>query len=106
MTMAISKNTGEGKNFPCRNTCTIAGVDISYLVQWISKDSITSKILVNIWTTMDNLNVFDRSDGAMYFFLLDSNGSHIEPPPSSMRTILSIHDVHILVIHTKLIYGK
>ena len=38
----------------------------------------TSEILVDICATLDHLKVFDRSDGAMPLFLLDSHCSRVE----------------------------
>ena len=40
----------------------------------------TSEILRDICATLDHLEVFDRSTGAMPFFLLDGHGSRIELP--------------------------
>ena len=40
----------------------------------------TSEILVDICATLDHLKVFDRSNGAMPFFLLDGHGSRVELP--------------------------
>ena len=40
----------------------------------------TSDILIDICTTLDHLKVFDRSDGAIYLFLLDGHGSQVELP--------------------------
>ena len=39
-----------------------------------------SEILVDIFSTLDRLNVFNRSDGEMPFFLLDGHSSRVEHP--------------------------
>ena len=38
------------------------------------------EILVDIFSTLDRLNVFNRSDGEMPFFLLDGHSSRVEHP--------------------------
>ena len=76
----FEKNTGPGKKILCGPTCTVRGVKVPTLVRWSPKRSVTSEILVDICATLDHLKVFDRSTGAMPFFLLDGHQSCIELP--------------------------
>ena len=74
------KNYGKGKNFPDGPTCVVRGIEVPYLVQWIPKGSMTSEILVDIYSMLDHLKVFDRRDGAIPFFLLDGHSSRVDLP--------------------------
>mmetsp|Transcript_25328 Transcript_25328/g.29834 ORF Transcript_25328/g.29834 Transcript_25328/m.29834 type:complete len:143 (+) Transcript_25328:1172-1600(+) len=74
------KNSGKGKKFPGGPTCMVHGIKVPCLVRWSPKGSMTSEILVDICATLDHLKVFDRSNGAMPFFLLNGHGSRVELP--------------------------
>ena len=74
------KNSKKGKRFPGSPTCVVKGIEVPRLVRWSPKRSMTSEILVDICATIDYCDVFDRSDGAMSFFLLDGHGSRVELP--------------------------
>ena len=76
----FERNTGKGKKYPCGPTCEVRGVTVPCLVRWSPKGGMTSEILRDICATLDHLEVFDRSTGAMPFFLLDGHGSRVELP--------------------------
>lgn len=76
----FEKNSGKDKKYPYGPTCTVRGVKVLCLVRWSPKGSITSEILAEIYEVLDYLKVFDRSGGAIPFFLLDGHGSRVELP--------------------------
>ena len=73
-------NSGPGKYFPGPPTCQFRGKEIPSLVRWTESGSITSEILVEALSTLDVLNVVDRSDDRKPFLLLDGHGSRLEMP--------------------------
>ena len=69
------KNSGSGKRFPGGPTCTFQGKEVACLTRWSPKGSITSDILIDIVSSLDYLEVFDRSNGRQPLLLLDGHGS-------------------------------
>ena len=76
----IQKNTGPGKLFPCGPKCTYRGIEVPCMVACSESGSISSEILVQFLTQMDQLNLFPRDDGLKPFLLLDGHGSRLELP--------------------------
>jgi hypothetical protein len=61
--------------FPCGPTCDFHGTIVPSFVCWYPKGSITSSLLAFMLKQMDDLKLFDRSDGIDPFLLLDGHGS-------------------------------
>ena len=76
----FKNNSGPGKRYPGGPTCNFQGKDIPCLIRWSPKGSITSEILVDIISTLDHLEVFDRSTGRKPVLLVDGHGSRFEMP--------------------------
>lgn len=76
----FENNTCKGKKYLCGPTCEVHGVTVHCLMRWSPIGSMTSEILRDICATLDHLEDFNRSTGAMPFFLLDRHGSRIELP--------------------------
>ena len=76
----FEKNSGFGKQFPGGPTCEFQGKEVPCLCRWSEKGSVTSAILVDILATLDHYEIFDRSNGAKQFLLLDGHGSRLETP--------------------------
>jgi hypothetical protein len=73
------KNTGGvEQQFPMGPVCTFNGIDVPTFCCCSENGSITAHLLVKILQTIDELNVFDRSDGAPPFLLLDGHGSRFD----------------------------
>jgi hypothetical protein len=73
-------NTGPGKLFPGGPTCSLNGVEVPAFVTNSESGGMTSEILAACLKTMDDANVFPRSDGIPKpFVLLDGHGSRFEP---------------------------
>ena len=73
----FENNSGPGKRFPGGPTCIFQGKELPCLIRWSKKGSITSEILTDIIATLDQYGVFDRSDGAKPFLLIDGHGSRL-----------------------------
>jgi hypothetical protein len=66
--------------FPCGPTCDFNEKIIPCFDGWSTKGSITSALLAVMLERMDDLELFDRSDGIIPFILLDGHGSRFEDP--------------------------
>jgi hypothetical protein len=62
---------GLEKICPCGPTCEFEGKTVPCFVAWTPKGSITSALLAEMLKKMDDLELFDRSDGIEPFLLLD-----------------------------------
>jgi hypothetical protein len=71
---------GLKKIFPCGPTWEFDGKTVPCFVRWTPKWSITSALLAAMLRKMDDLELFDRSDGIHPFILLDGHGSRFELP--------------------------
>jgi hypothetical protein len=75
----VDGNTGGvDKRFPMGPVCTFNGIDVPTLCCCSENGSITAHLLVQMLKTMDELKVFDRSDGIPPFLLLDGHGSRFD----------------------------
>jgi hypothetical protein len=74
------KMRGLDKIFPCGPTCEFNGKTVPWFVGWKPKGSITSDLLAEMLKKMDDLELFDRSDGIDPFLLLDGHSSRFELP--------------------------
>jgi hypothetical protein len=63
------------KRFPMGPVCTFNGIEVPTLCCLSGSGSITAHLLVQMLKTLDELNVFDCSDGIPPFLLLDGHGS-------------------------------
>jgi hypothetical protein len=71
---------GLDKIFPCGRTCEFQGKTVPCFVAWTPKGSIMSALLAEMLKKMDDLELFDRSDGIDPFLLLEAHGSLFELP--------------------------
>jgi hypothetical protein len=75
----VDANTGGvDKRFPMGPVCTFNGIEVPTLCCCSENGSITAHLLVQMLKTIDELNVFDRSDGIPPFLLLDGHGSRFD----------------------------
>jgi hypothetical protein len=74
----ISANTGKGKRYPQGPVCNINGKIVPTFCGCHESGSITAGLLVKMLQTMDNIGVFDRSDGVSPFLILDGHGSRFD----------------------------
>jgi hypothetical protein len=66
--------------FPFGPTCTFNGVQVPTFVTCSKNGSITSQLLTNMLSKMDDYCLFDRSNGTDPFLLCDGHGSRFEEP--------------------------
>jgi hypothetical protein len=71
---------GFDKIFPCGPTCEFEGKTVPCFVAWTLKGSIMTALLAEMLKKMDDMELFDRSDGIDPFLLLDGHGSRFELP--------------------------
>lgn len=76
----IERNTGRGKRHPEGPECVFKGISVPCFCGCSESGSITSQLLAAMLKFMDDLNLFDRSDGVPPFLLLDGHGSRFELP--------------------------
>jgi hypothetical protein len=75
----ISRNVGPGKRYPGGTICRFNGVKIKTFVTHSSSGGITAEILTGILQRLDDLDVFQRSEGVPDpCVLLDGHGSRFE----------------------------
>ena len=73
-----SNTGGLDKRYPQGPTCFFNGKTVPTLCCCSENGSITADLLVGMLSTMDKLNLFDRSDGIPPFLLLDGHGSRFD----------------------------
>ena len=70
---------GLGKPFPMGPVwCIVNGLEVPTFCCASENGSITADLLVAMLANIDNLGVFDRSDGVAPFLLLDGHGSRFD----------------------------
>jgi hypothetical protein len=73
-----SNTGGLDKRYPQGPTCFFNGKTVPALCCCSENGSITADLLVGMLSTMNKLNLFDRSDGIPPFLLLDGHGSRFD----------------------------
>ena len=68
---------GKGKAFPDTPKCIFKGKEVDSLVTCSPKGSITSEILKQIFGRLDNLGVYERTDGKVPMALFDVHDSRL-----------------------------
>jgi hypothetical protein len=76
----FNANFGEGKVMPGGPVCTYNGVEMPCFIGSSPNASITSELLAAMLETMDQRNLFDRTDGKRPFLLLDGHQSRVRLP--------------------------
>jgi hypothetical protein len=81
----IEEMKGEHSNcidrmFPFGPTCAFNGIKVLTFFICSKNGSITSQLLNNMLQRMDDLLLFDRSDGGNHFLLCNGHGSRFEEP--------------------------
>lgn len=76
----VSKNSGKGKRFPGGPECVVNDTVVPCFIRWSESGSMTSKLLKEVFQTLDHYDIFPRVDGILPFSLLDAHGSLIELP--------------------------
>jgi hypothetical protein len=66
---------GVDKRFPMGSVCTFNGIEVPTLCCCSENGSITAHLRVQMLKTLNELNVFDRSDGIPPFLLLDGHNT-------------------------------
>jgi hypothetical protein len=66
--------------FPFGPTCKFNGIEVPTFVTCSKNGSITSQLLTSMLPKMDQLEVFDRSDGFNPILLCDGHGNWFEEP--------------------------
>jgi hypothetical protein len=61
-------------------TCTLNGSEVPTCVTYSKNDSITSHLLTTMFSNMDDLEIFDQSEGVNPFLLCDGHGSQFKEP--------------------------
>jgi hypothetical protein len=61
--------------FPFGPTCSFNGSEVPTVDTCNKNGRIASQLLTNILSKMDDLDLFDRSDGVSPFLLCDGHGS-------------------------------
>ena len=77
---SVAENTGEGKVFPGTPKCTFRGKEVDSLVTCSPKGSITSEILKQIFERLDDLGVYERTEGRVPMALFDAHDSRLQVP--------------------------
>jgi hypothetical protein len=70
----------KGVMFPFGPTCLSNGIGVPTFVTCSKNGSITSHLLTNMLQRMDDVKLFNRSDGINPFLLYDGHGSQFEEP--------------------------
>jgi hypothetical protein len=78
--MKDEHSNGADCMFPCGPTCTFNGVEVLMFVMCSKNGSITSRLLTNILSKMDDYCLFDRSNGKNHFLLCEGYISRFEEP--------------------------
>jgi hypothetical protein len=78
--MKDEHSNGVDRMFPFGPTCSFNGSDVPTFVTCSRNGSITSHLLTNMLSKMDDLNLFDRSDGVHPFLLCNGHCSQFEEP--------------------------
>jgi hypothetical protein len=78
--MKYEHSNGVYHMFPFGPTCSFNGIEVPTFVTCSKNSSITSQLLTNILFKMDDLALFDRSDGVNPFLLYNGHGSRFEEP--------------------------
>jgi hypothetical protein len=72
--MKDEHSNGVDRMFQFRQKCTFIGVEVPIFVTCSNNGSITSQLMTNVLSKMDDLEIFNQSDG-MNPFLYDRHGS-------------------------------
>jgi hypothetical protein len=78
--MKDENSNGVDHMFPFGPTCIFNGTEVPIFVTCSKNGSITSHLLTNMLCKMDDLELFDRSDGVNPFLLCDGHVSRFEDP--------------------------
>jgi hypothetical protein len=78
--MKYEHSNGADHMFPFSPTCTFNGVQVPTFVMYSKNGSITSQLLTNMLSKIDDFCLFDRSNGTNPFLLCDGHGSRFEEP--------------------------
>jgi hypothetical protein len=65
---------------PLVPTCTFNGVEVPTFVTCSKNSSITSQLLTNMFSKMDDYCLFDQNIGINPFWLCDGHGNQFEEP--------------------------
>ena len=60
---SVTENSGPEKTWPGAPTCLFRGKEVPALITCTKKGSITSEILKLVFKRLDDLNLYDRSEG-------------------------------------------
>ena len=74
----FKNNSGKGKQSPMGHTYIFQGKEVPCLTRWSPKSSITSKILIAILATLDEVGCLNHSNGHTPFLLVDGHNSHFQ----------------------------
>jgi hypothetical protein len=80
-------------------TCAFNGDEVPMFVTYSNNCSITSHLLTSILSKMDDLELFERSDGVDPFLLCDGQGSRFEDTSLSIPWDRTDHDHGVLMCH-------
>jgi hypothetical protein len=78
--MKYEQINGADRMFPFGPTCTFNGVEVPTFVTCNKDGSITSQLLTNMLSNMDDYCLFDHSNGINPFLLCDGHGSRVKGP--------------------------
>jgi hypothetical protein len=78
--MKDEHSNGAYRMFPFGPICTFNGVEVPTFVTCSKHGSITSQLLANVLSKMDDYCLFDRRNGTNPFLLCDVHGSRFEEP--------------------------
>jgi hypothetical protein len=78
--MKDEHSNGVDRMFPFGPTCTFNGSQVPTFIACSKNDSITSQLLTNMLSKMDDLELFNQSSGVNPFLLCDGHGSRFEEP--------------------------
>jgi hypothetical protein len=78
--MKDEHSNGVDRMFPFGPTCTFNGSQVPTFITCSKNDSITSQLLTNMLSKMDNLELFDQSIGVNPFLLCNGPGSRFKEP--------------------------
>jgi hypothetical protein len=74
----LLNNLGPGKQYPGGPSCIFNGKEIPCMVELSPGGGMTGKILTNIFKTLDELQVFERTNGKRPFILLDGHATRFD----------------------------
>jgi hypothetical protein len=78
--MKDEHSNGVDRLFPFGPTCSFNGTEVPTFFTCSKNGIITSQLLTNMLCKMDDLELFDRSDGVNPFLLCKGHGSRFEDP--------------------------